>query len=67
MDEVRGHIIATLPNISIETVDSIIGKLGELGAESLADIKFLLPSDLETVLKPIQARKLLQSFKSRSQ
>jgi len=64
MDEIREYIQTTLPSLSTDAVESVVEKLQELGADTFADLKYVAPADLEPILKPIQARKLLHSFQS---
>lgn len=40
----------------------LVGKLEELGVETIEDLKFLEVADLSDVLKPVQCRKFIQAI-----
>jgi hypothetical protein len=55
----RSHVRKTLNAITDEVMETLVDKLVEIGCETLDDLKLVTASDLESVVKPIQARKLL--------
>lgn len=62
MEALRESVGTTLPNLSTEEVDSVLEKLLSDGVEGPEDLKYVEAGDL-TMLRPIQARKLLQHWK----
>ncbi|KAG8189911.1 hypothetical protein JTE90_018692 [Oedothorax gibbosus] len=53
-----------LPNASAELLSAILTKLQELGVVSVEDLVYVRETDLASVVLPIQARKLVEHFKS---
>ncbi|KAM7299048.1 sterile alpha motif domain-containing protein 3 isoform X1 [Ixodes scapularis] len=63
MQAVKEQIIAALPNLTSGEVESVLNKFMSLGVERPNDLNFLTEGDLASILKPIQARKLVAYLK----
>nr|XP_050028093.2 uncharacterized protein LOC126523536 isoform X3 [Dermacentor andersoni]XP_050030180.2 uncharacterized protein LOC126526322 isoform X1 [Dermacentor andersoni] len=66
MEAVHLDVVNALPNLSAEILQNVMSKLLDLGVESCGDLCLLTEQDLCDVMKPIQARKLITYFKSKS-
>lgn len=55
-------IASVLPNLSAHQL--LLDALKTLGVESLEDMKYVKEEDLLSVLRPIEARKLIARFKA---
>jgi len=65
MDAVKSSIRSTLPSLSEEELLVVVTKLqDDTGVECVADCSYVTSDDLTGMLKPIQVRKLLQSWNS---
>ena len=64
MEEVRSKIMLVLP-LEEDVMTPLMKKLQDVGVENPDDLKFVQPEDITTLLKPIQVRKLLQSWKGK--
>lgn len=64
MDDVsvKDLVLSVLPGLSHETLTSLLNGLQELGVENQEDLALVQEKDLEQYLRPIQCRKLLNSF-----
>lgn len=56
------NIVSVLPNLAADTIISVLAKLAEIGVETVDDLQHVEQQDLAPLLKPIQARKLLDSW-----
>ncbi|XP_041837687.1 uncharacterized protein LOC121637536 [Melanotaenia boesemani] len=63
-EDIREAILTYLPDLSAQTLTSLLKVLEELGVENRADLVFLQENDLERCLRPIQFRKLLSGLKN---
>lgn len=59
--DLEDKIKSILPSLSQELLQQLNDKLLEAGVESEEDLKFVTEGDF-SILKPIQARKLLDSW-----
>ena len=55
-------IKSCLTTLTSEEFDAIIEKLNVNGVNSMEDVKYVVETDLLSVLKPIQARRLTDSW-----
>lgn len=55
-------IQSVLPNLSNQGLNSVVDTIKNLGIETAEDIKYIKEEQLLTVLKPVQARKVISSF-----
>ncbi|KAG8175014.1 hypothetical protein JTE90_027495 [Oedothorax gibbosus] len=62
--DIEQIIKIVLPNASAELLSAILTKLQELGVVSVEDLVYVRETDLASVVLPIQARKLVEHFKS---
>lgn len=65
MEEVQNLVVEALPGLCGDGLLGLISKLKDCGVENVEDLKFVHETDLTDVLKPIQARKLLQLIQSK--
>ena len=64
--QIQSSVQAILPSISKENASLIAEMLvDDGGLESAEDLKFVTPEDFAGVLKPIQIRKLIQTWKDK--
>lgn len=63
MDEILKFVASTLPTLDQNVVADVVRKLASEGLESMADGLYLEEKYLDGILKPIQNRKLLISWK----
>lgn len=64
MDLVKKKLVALLPDIEQDTLLKLYQVLEDIGVQSAADMSFIEEKDMVEVLKPIQVRKLLKSWKA---
>lgn len=55
-----------LPDLSASILEIVLEALQSLGVETSEDLQFISETDLNSVLRPIQARKLLAAWKQTS-
>ncbi|GBN98975.1 hypothetical protein AVEN_128694-1, partial [Araneus ventricosus] len=63
MEIIRCKIMKILPSLQSNILDSLIKILQDIGVAAEDDLKYVQESDLTTVLRPIQARKLIDVWK----
>ncbi|GBL99135.1 hypothetical protein AVEN_198353-1 [Araneus ventricosus] len=63
MEIIRCKIMQILPSLKSNILDSLIKILQDIGVAAEDDLKYVQESDLTAVLKPIQARKLIDVWK----
>ncbi|GBN76882.1 hypothetical protein AVEN_128782-1 [Araneus ventricosus] len=63
MEIIRSKIMKILPSLQSNILDSLIKILQDIGVAAEDDLKYVQESDLTTVLRPIQARKLIDVWK----
>lgn len=63
---VRSAITSVLPDLATSVVNIVLETLQSLGVESTDDFQYIQEADLLTVLRPIQARKLVAAWKQTS-
>ncbi|XP_072047188.1 uncharacterized protein [Amphiura filiformis] len=64
MEYLKNHIKSVLPSLSRKDLNNVAEKLIGMGVERVQDLEFVQKEDLEkTRLNPIQARKLLTTWK----
>ncbi|XP_072145106.1 uncharacterized protein [Dermacentor andersoni] len=66
MEAVHLQVVNAFPNLSAEILQNVMRKLLDLCVELCGDLCLLTEQDLCDVMKPIQARKLMTYFKSKS-
>ena len=62
MDEVLSIVKKILPTLDDGACSKLGENLTELGVTSVEDLEYIQEKDLLTVLKPIEARKLLKNW-----
>lgn len=62
MDGLEMEIAKPLPALPVETRKALVNRLLQLGVECCDDLNLINEQDLCSVLKPIQARKLVAYF-----
>lgn len=64
MDEIEIEIKKTLPTLDHEIIKKLMLHLIDLGVSNYSDLELIEEDDLKGVLKTIQARLLIRSWKS---
>ncbi|XP_048853978.1 uncharacterized protein LOC125721875 [Brienomyrus brachyistius] len=62
-DSIRSSITKVLPDLSALILEIVLETLQSLGVETSEDLQFISETDLNSVLRPVQARKLLAAWK----
>lgn len=62
-DSIRSSITKVLPDLSALILEIVLETLQLLGVETSEDLQFISETDLNSVLRPVQARKLLAAWK----
>lgn len=65
-DSIRSSITKVLPDLSALILEIVLEALQSLGVETSEDLQFISETDLNSVLRPVQARKLLAAWKQTS-
>ncbi len=65
-DNIRSSITKVLPDLAASVLEIVLEALQSLGVETSEDLQFINESDLDSVLRPVQARKLLAAWKQTS-
>lgn len=65
-DRIRSSITKVLPDLSVSILEIVLEALQSLGVETSEDLQFISETDLNSVLRPVQARKLLAAWKQTS-
>lgn len=63
---VRSAITKVMPDLPASVLDILQETLQSLGVETTEDFQFIQEADLLSVLRPIQARKLVAAWKQTS-
>lgn len=63
---IRSTINKVLPDLPASSLDILEEALQSLGVETTEDFQFIQEADLLSVLRPIQARKLVAAWKQTS-
>ncbi|GBN28202.1 hypothetical protein AVEN_129302-1 [Araneus ventricosus] len=63
MEIIRCKIVQILPSLQLNILDSLVKLLQDIGFAAEDDLKYVQESDLTAVLRPIQARKLIDVWK----
>ncbi|GBM24078.1 hypothetical protein AVEN_38277-1 [Araneus ventricosus] len=63
MEIIRCKIVQILPSLQSNILDSLIKLLKDIGVAAEDDLKYIQESDLTAILRPIQARKLIDVWK----
>lgn len=63
MDAIKQKVGQVLPKLDEATLKLVLEKIEECGVEDVDDVKYIQESDLTSILKPVQVRKLLQVWK----
>ena len=61
----KASICEILPSLAPDALQAILEHFLSIGVESESDLRLLEESDLKEVLKPIQRRKLINSWKTK--
>lgn len=64
--DISNAIISVLPDLPTSAVNIVLEMLQSLGVETTEDFQYIQEADLLSVLRPIQARKLLAAWKQTS-
>lgn len=64
MDEIETEIKKFLPSLDNEALKKLIQHLIDLGVGNYSDLELIEENDLKGILKTIQARLLIRSWKS---
>lgn len=62
---ISNAITKVLPDLAPSVLDIVVETLQSLGVETTEDFDFVQESDLMSVLRPIQARKLVTAWKKK--
>ncbi|XP_035999502.1 uncharacterized protein LOC118564740 isoform X2 [Fundulus heteroclitus] len=62
-DIIRSSITKVLPDLAASVLEIVLEALQSLGVETTEDLQFINETDLDSVLRPVQARKLLAAWK----
>ncbi|XP_034535115.1 uncharacterized protein LOC117809748 [Notolabrus celidotus] len=62
-DNIRSSITKVLPDLAASILEIVLEALQSLGVETSEDLQFINETDLDCVLRPVQARKLLAAWK----
>ncbi|XP_029907498.1 uncharacterized protein LOC115359266 [Myripristis murdjan] len=62
-DVIREGILSALPSIPVESLGCMVEKLIQQGVETEEDLQYVREQDIEEFIKPIQCRKLLDTWK----
>ncbi|MEQ2301167.1 hypothetical protein AMECASPLE_033142 [Ameca splendens] len=62
-DNLRSSITKVLPDLAPSVLEIVLEALHSLGVETSDDLQFINETDLDSVLRPVQARKLLAAWK----
>ncbi|XP_034545095.1 uncharacterized protein LOC117816833 isoform X2 [Notolabrus celidotus] len=62
-DNIRSSITKVLPDLTASILEIVLEALQSLGVETSEDLQFINETDLDCVLRPVQARKLLAAWK----
>lgn len=65
-DSIRSSITKVLPDLSASILEIVLEALQSLGVETSEDLQFISETDLKSVLRPVQAIKLLAAWKQTS-
>lgn len=65
-DSIRSFITKVLPDLSASILNIVLEALQSLGVETSEDLQFISETDLNSVLRQVQARKLLAAWKQTS-
>lgn len=65
-DSISSSITKVLLDLSALILEIVLEALQSLGVETTEDLQFIRETDLNSVLRPVQARKLLAAWKKNS-
>lgn len=63
MSDIKRALLDVLPTLSETLLSAVADHLSDCGVEEESDLQFVEENDLKELLKPIQCRKLLRSWK----
>ncbi|TKS65679.1 RNA-directed DNA polymerase from mobile element jockey [Collichthys lucidus] len=64
MEDIREALLAVLPSLPEDKVQSLLNKLASIGVESKSDLQFIKEEDLPANITPIQCRRLLNAWQT---
>jgi hypothetical protein len=64
MDSIAENVKQILPALEVDKLRALVARLEELGATDINDLAFVEEKDFEGIFKPIQARKIINIWKS---
>ncbi|KAE8291060.1 hypothetical protein D5F01_LYC10655 [Larimichthys crocea] len=67
MEDIREAVLAVLPSLPEDKVQSLLNKLASIGVESKSDLQFIKEEDLLANITPIQCRRLLNAWQTQDQ
>ncbi|TKS65224.1 hypothetical protein D9C73_028486 [Collichthys lucidus] len=67
MEDIREALLAVLPSLPEDKVQSLLNKLASIGVESKSDLQFIKEEDLPANITPIQCRRLLNAWQTQDQ
>jgi hypothetical protein len=56
------NIVSVLPNLAADAINNVVAKLDDIGIEIVDDLQHVEQQDLVPLLKPIQARKIMDAW-----
>lgn len=63
-EDIRQAVLAVLPSLPEDKLQSLLNKLASIGVESQSDLKFIKEEDLPANITPIQCRRLLNAWQT---
>uniref|UniRef100_A0A0F8AHU0 Uncharacterized protein n=1 Tax=Larimichthys crocea TaxID=215358 RepID=A0A0F8AHU0_LARCR len=67
MEDIREAVLAVLPSLPEDKVQSLLNKLASIGVEFKSDLQFIKEEDLPANITPIQCRRLLNAWQTQDQ
>lgn len=64
MDVIEKNVRMIVPDLEVDKVKSVLRMLQELGATDIADLPLVKEEDFNGIIKPIQARKLINAWQN---
>ncbi|KAI3352084.1 hypothetical protein L3Q82_020910 [Scortum barcoo] len=64
MEDIREAVLAVLPSLPEDKIQSLLNKLASIGVESKSDLQFIKEEDLPANITPIQCQRLLNAWQT---
>ncbi|CAL1268613.1 unnamed protein product [Larinioides sclopetarius] len=62
MENICIKILQILPKLEPNTLDSLMKRLEDIGVAAENDLKYVHECDLTTIIRPIEARKVIDAW-----